>query len=85
MNLKRVLIAALLLALVAAVVAVPGIQIASGPVERLANGDFESGFYSTPVGFVGNGWGWFTNAGEVWRTFTTLTWLEIIHGQGRII
>ena len=85
MNLKRILIVALLLALVAAVVAVPGIQIASGNVERLTNGDFESGFYSTPVGFVGNGWGWFTNAGEATYGFYDETWDPVVydgeHGQ----
>ncbi|MEJ2212356.1 MAG: hypothetical protein P8129_25490 [Anaerolineae bacterium] len=85
MNLKRVLIAALLLALVAAVVAVPGIQIASGPVERLTNGDFESGFYATPLGYVGNGWGWFTNDGEATYGFYDETWTPVVydgdHGQ----
>ena len=85
MNLKRTFIAAVLLALVAAVVAVPGIQIAGGAVERLTNGDFESGFYSTPAGFVGNGWGWFTNAGEARYGFYDETWDPVVydgeHGQ----
>jgi len=79
MNLKRVLIASVVLALVAAVVAVPGIQIASGHVERLTNGDFESGFYSTPVGFVGNGWDWFTNAGEATYGFYDETWAPVVY------
>jgi hypothetical protein len=84
-NRKRVLISALLLALIAAVIAVPGIQLAGGVTERLANGDFEEGFYSTPVGFVGNGWGWFHNGGRVEYGFYDETWAPVVakgqHGQ----
>ena len=79
MNRKRILVVALLLALVAAVVAVPGLQLAGGPVERLTNGDFESGFYSTPVGFVGNGWGWFHNDGEATYGYYDETWKPVVY------
>lgn len=79
MNRKRILIGALLLALVAAVVAVPGIQLAGGAVERLTNGDFESGFYSTPAGFVGNGWHWFHNDGRATYGYYDETWAPVIY------
>lgn len=85
MNIRRALVCAVLVALVAAVVAVPGIQFAGGVVERLANGDFESGFYATPFGFVGNGWGWFTNGGAACYGFYDETWDPVVydgdHGQ----
>jgi hypothetical protein len=77
-NRKRIVFSALLLALVAAVVAVPGIQLASGGIERLANGGFEDGFYSTPVGFVGNGWRWFDNDGRVEYGFYDETWAPVV-------
>jgi hypothetical protein len=78
MSKKRIVIAALLLALLAAVVAVPGIQLAGGATERLANGGFEEGFYSTPVGLVGNGWGWFDNGGRVEYGFYDETWAPVV-------
>ncbi len=85
MNVRRVLVYAVLVALVAAVVAVPGIQFAGGAVERLTNGDFESGFYATPFGSVGNGWGWFTNGGAACYGFYDETWDPVVydgeHGQ----
>jgi hypothetical protein len=79
MSRKRVLIGALLLALVAAVVAVPGIQLAGGATERLTNGDFEEGFRFTPAGQVGNGWQWFHNGGEATYGFYDETWAPVIY------
>jgi hypothetical protein len=79
MSRKRVLISALLLALVAAVVAVPGIQLAGGVTERLTNGDFEEGFHFTPAGEVGNGWQWFHNGGEATYGFYDETWAPVIY------
>jgi hypothetical protein len=80
MNRKRILVTALLLALVAAVVAIPGIQLAGGPTERLTNGDFESGFTSTPEGYaVGSGWSWFDNGGSVQVGFYDETWSPVIY------
>ena len=43
MHRKRTLMLSLVLALATGVFAVPGVQLASGTTERLANGDFESG------------------------------------------
>jgi hypothetical protein len=77
-NRKRVLTSALLMALVLAVVAPPGIQLASGVTELLANGDFEEGFYSTSIGLVGNGWGWFDNRGRVEYGFYDDTWAPVV-------
>jgi hypothetical protein len=85
MNVRRVLVGSVLVALVAAVVAVPGIQFAGGAVERLTNGDFESGFYAAPVGFVGDGWAWFTNGGDARYGFYDEEWDPVVydgeHGQ----
>ena len=78
MNRKWMLVCGLLVALVAAVVALPGIQIAGGTTERLTNGDFEEGFYSTPLGFVGNGWEWFDNGGRVEVGFYDETWAPVV-------
>ncbi len=82
---KRVWIAALMLALLAAVVVVSGVQLAGGPVERLTNGDFESGFYWAPVGQVGLGWQWFHNAGAATYGYYDETWAPVVydgqHGQ----
>lgn len=86
MNRKRVLFSALLLALVAAAVAVPGIQLAGGSTERLTNGSFEEGFHSTPAGFVGNGWHWFHNGGEANYGFYDETWAPVIYdGQHSLL
>ncbi len=86
MNRKRVLLSALLLALVAAAVAVPGIQLAGGSAERLTNGSFEEGFHSTPAGFVGNGWHWFHNGGEASYGFYDETWAPVIYdGQHSLL
>jgi hypothetical protein len=79
MNRKRILVTALLLALVATVVAIPGIQLAGGPTERLANGDFESGFTSTAVGLVGNGWHSFDNGGQIQYGFYDEVWPPVIN------
>ena len=79
MSKKRVLISALVLALVAAVVAVPGIQLAGGATERLTNGDFEEGFHFTPAGEVGNGWHWFHNGGEASYGFYDETWAPVVY------
>lgn len=75
----RVLISALILSLVAAVVAVPGIQLASPTSERLANGGFEEGFVSTQAGFVGRGWSWFHNGGFTTYGFYDDTWAPVVH------
>ncbi len=79
MNKKRVLIGALLLALIATVFAVPGIQLAGEATERLTNGDFESGFHATPAGFVGNGWSWFHNGGQATYGFYDETWAPVVY------
>jgi hypothetical protein len=79
MTRKRTLLIALVLALLAAVVAVPGIQLAGGHTERLANGSFEEGFYSTPLGFVGDHWQFFTNGGRVEYGFYPETWAPVIY------
>ena len=85
MNRRRIGMIALLLALGAAIATLPGIQLAGTPVERLTNGNFEEGFYSTPVGFVGNGWHWFHNGGHIEYGFYDETWAPLIydgkHGQ----
>jgi len=85
MSRKRALISACVLALIAAVLAVPGIQLASGGTERLTNGSFEEGFHATPAGFVGNGWHWFNNGGQAAYGFYDETWAPVIydgqHGQ----
>jgi hypothetical protein len=78
MNRKRVLLVALILALAAAVVAGPGIQLAGTPTERLANGGFEEGFHATPAGLVGNGWQWFDNGGRVDVGFYDETWEPVV-------
>ncbi len=78
MNRKWMWAVALLLALAAAVVAVPGIQLAGGATERVTNGGFEEGFYATPVGRVGNGWSWFHNAGQVEYGFYDETWAPVV-------
>jgi hypothetical protein len=79
MSRKRVLISALFLALIAAVVAVPGIQLAGGSTERLTNGSFEEGFHSTPAGFVGDGWQWFHNGGQATYGFYDDTWAPVVY------
>jgi hypothetical protein len=79
MTRKRTLFLALVLALLAAVVAVPGIQLAGGATERLANGSFEGGFYATPVGAVGNHWKWFTNEGQITYGYHDDTWAPVIY------
>jgi Zn/Cd-binding protein ZinT len=79
MNRKRTLLVSLVLALVAAVFAVPGIQLAGGTTERLANGNFESGFSATPVGFVGKHWNWFHNGGEATYGFYDDTWAPVVY------
>jgi hypothetical protein len=79
MSRKRVLISSLVLALVAAVIAVPGIQLAGGATERLTNGDFEEGFHFTPAGEVGNGWHWFHNGGEASYGFYDETWAPVVY------
>jgi len=78
MSRKRIVIGALLLGLLAALVVLPGIQLAGGAVERLENGDFESGFESTPAGFVGQGWHWFHNGGKATYGFYDETWAPVI-------
>jgi len=79
MKRQRTLFLALILALVTAVVAVPGIQLASGSTERLANGDFEGGFYATPSGFVGKHWKWFHNGGQASYGFYDETWAPVVY------
>jgi hypothetical protein len=79
MSRKRVLISAFLFALIAAVVAVPGIQLAGGSTERLTNGSFEEGFHSTSAGFVGDGWQWFHNGGQATYGFYDDTWAPVVY------
>jgi hypothetical protein len=68
----------MLLALLAAALVVPGTQLAGGPVERLTNGSFEEGFYSAPLGLVGNGWQWFVSGGGAKYGFYQDTWAPVV-------
>ncbi len=79
MNRKSIWTGTLLLALLAGAFAVPGVQLANGMTERLTNGSFESGFRSTPAGFVGNGWHWFHNGGEATYGFYDDTWAPVVY------
>lgn len=79
MNRRRAAISALFLALLAALIVLPGVQLAGGPVERLANGGFESGFDSTPLGDVGSGWQWFHNDGEAAYGYADDTWESVVY------
>ena len=79
MNRKRTIFISLVVALVAGVVAAPGIQLAGGATERLVNGNFEGGFYATPVGFVGNHWKWFHNGGAIKYGFYDDNWPPIVY------
>jgi len=76
---KRILVGVLLLTLFGTLLAVPGVQLASGATERLTNGNFESGFYQGPAGFVGNGWKWFNNGGLATYGYYDETWVPVIH------
>jgi hypothetical protein len=79
---RRILISILSLTLIAAALAVPGVQLAEAPTERLINGDFESGFVSTAAGRVGKGWQWFDNGGQATYGFYDETWAPVIyHGS----
>ncbi len=78
MERKRLAVGTLLLALVAAALAVPGMQLASPPVERLTNGGFEEGFYPTALGPVGNGWQWFVSGGAAQYGFYQDTWAPVV-------
>jgi hypothetical protein len=73
---RRVAILFLLLSLIIAS-SVPGLA-ATKPVEILSNGGFEEGFYTAPVGAVGNGWGWFTNGGRVNYGFSDDQWDKVV-------
>jgi len=75
---KRILVGALLLTLFGTLLVVPGVQLASGATERLTNGNFESGFYQGPAGFVGNGWKWFNNGGQATYGYYDETWAPVI-------
>ena len=44
----------------------------------LVNGSFEGGFYVTPAGNVGNGWGWFTNGGKANYGFYDDQWQKVV-------
>jgi hypothetical protein len=79
MQRKRTLFLSMVLALLTAALAMPGIQLAGGSSERLANGSFEEGFYATPVGFVGNHWKWFHNGGRATYGFYDETWSPVIY------
>jgi hypothetical protein len=78
MNRKRVVVCAVMLALLAGLATVAGIQLAGEATERLSNGGFESGFYTTPVGLVGNGWHWFHNRGGPQYSFYDETWTPVV-------
>jgi hypothetical protein len=78
MGRNRLLIAALLCVLLAAMFVVPGIQMAGGAVERLTNGSFEEGFYATPAGTVGNGWTEFHSGGGAEYGFYPDTWAPVV-------
>lgn len=79
MKKKRTLFISLILALLAGAFAVPGIPLAGGSTERLANGNFEGGFYATPVGFVGKHWKWFHNGGAATYGFYDDTWAPVVY------
>jgi hypothetical protein len=78
MNRKQLGVGALLLAMLAAALAVPGRQLATTLVERLTNGGFEEGFYSTPFGLVGNGWQGFASGGGAEYGFYQDTWAPVV-------
>jgi hypothetical protein len=76
---KRILLVTMLLALLIGLFAAPGKQLASGMTERLANGNFESGFHPTPAGHVGNGWNWFNNGGAATYGYYDDTWAPVVY------
>lgn len=78
MKRKSALAAALLFALLITVSVLPATQLAGAVAERLTNGDFEEGFYATPIGLVGNGWGWFDNGGLANYGFHADTWTPLV-------
>lgn len=55
----------------------PGLA-ASRRGDVLVNGGFEEGFYATPIGAVGNGWGWFTNEGKANYGFYDDQWSQVV-------
>jgi hypothetical protein len=54
------------------------VVMVGGRANFLTNGDFESGFYPTPFGEVGNGWGWFNNGGAASYGYYDETWPPVI-------
>ena len=79
MGSKRILLGVLLLVLLVGMFVRPGIQLAGVATERLVNGRFEDGFYATPVGQVGNDWGWFHNNGRVTFGMYDDTWAPVVY------
>jgi hypothetical protein len=80
MNRKSASLGALVLALIAAAFVLPGIQLAGGRSERLANGGFEKGFYASTAGQVGKGWKWFHTIGGAMYGFYDDTWAPVVYG-----
>jgi hypothetical protein len=56
----------------------PGMAAHRKRGDVLVNGSFEGGFYATPVGNVGNGWGWFTNEGKANYGFYDDQWQPVV-------
>jgi hypothetical protein len=79
MNRKSTFLGALVLALLAAAFALPGVQLAGGRSERLANGGFEEGFYASPAGLVGDCWHLFHSAGGANYGFYDDTWAPVVY------
>jgi len=79
MKSRYILLVAAILGLLAAVIVAPGIHLASDPVERITNGNFEAGFYATPAGLVPNGWQWFHNGGQAAYGFYDETWTPVVY------
>jgi len=78
MRRRRLAVGILSFVLAAVALAVPGMQLASPPVERLTNGGFEEGFYSTALGPVGNGWQSFASGGGAQYGFFQDNWSPVV-------
>lgn len=47
--------------------------------EFLTNGGFEQGFWATPAGMVGSGWGWFHSGGRANYVLQDDTWSPVVY------
>ncbi len=61
--------------------AVRRVQVRVGASRQfLTNGGFEKGFRATPVGMVGQAWGWFHSGGRANYAFYDDTWSPVVYG-----